>query len=233
LRQDFSVSFPTLRRRAPAPGLPAVPTLQPVRFDYVVRTRPVAPRERKRWEVVEGNPQREAVLFALRDLTRQDHGDATVAWERAFPLAGPEVRSARLADRLVTAEAIDRLALIARYRDAEGLEHAWALRRAIPRLAGPAQEVARRALADRLARTPTTELRQRLGNTDSENLRAAMLACLEKDDPAFVPELIGVLAEGSTLAPLARAGLRKLTGQDLPDADAYRAWQAASIPARQ
>src|SRR5262249_33940011 len=92
LRQDFSVTLPVavaLRRLPrgglgadvqPAPGAPAglAPT---VRFDYAVRSRPIDQAEQKRWRALkeEGNPQRDAALFALRELTGPGHGPETQA----------------------------------------------------------------------------------------------------------------------------------------------------------
>jgi hypothetical protein len=232
LRQDFSLSFPAPTQAAPGPGQPLAGPAQriaatppPVRFDYVVRTRPITTAERKKWSVLDGqpSPQREAVLFTLRELTGEDHGDDADAWARAFPLARAEVQAVRLADRIVRAEKIDRLALLARYRDAEGIEYAWALRRAIPRLAGSAQEIAQRTLAARLARIPATaQLRAWLCHPDDTVRRAGVLACLEKEQRDLSPELTALLSDDPALAALARASLGKLTSQPTSEAPTSR-----------
>jgi hypothetical protein len=76
LYQDFSVPQPVDK---PGPW----PTSQ--RYDYVVRIRP-ATREEQREFKRDGPriryPQRESVLFALRELTGQDVGKASRDWEK-------------------------------------------------------------------------------------------------------------------------------------------------------
>jgi len=79
LRQDFSVVQPVEN-----PG--KWPNLQ--RFDYLIRTRKATALEigqatPKKGKLPDPYPQRESVLFALRELTGQDRGDATEKW---FPL---------------------------------------------------------------------------------------------------------------------------------------------------
>jgi hypothetical protein len=72
VRQDFSLVQPT-----PDAG----PSLTRQRFDFLVRTRPATPAEVARLKQPPASyPQREAVLFALRELTGKDYGDATRAW---------------------------------------------------------------------------------------------------------------------------------------------------------
>jgi len=231
LRQDFSVSFAGPAQQVaqqvaqlnPALGRAISRSRPPIRFDYVVRTRKVDGSEWKAWQAVEEKsyPQRESVLFALRELTGQDHGDTTDAWVRAFPLAEAEVRSVRLADQVVRAEAIQRGTLLLKCRDGVGIEYTRALTRSIPRLSGPAKEAARNALVNRLAKEPAAELRKWLGDPDSEVRCAAVRACAEKKDRELVPDLIKLLEAGE---PTAREVLKKLTGQELPDARAWREW---------
>src|SRR5262249_57156923 len=86
LRQDFSVSHTVAGpgpRPAPvvaAPGArPGVVVAPPsVRFDYVVRTRVLSKKETALLQSIHpdrpGYPQRDAVLFALRELTGEDPG---------------------------------------------------------------------------------------------------------------------------------------------------------------
>jgi hypothetical protein len=63
-----------------------------VRFDYVVRTRVVTPKEAKqRRESARerpGYPQRDAALFALRELTGTDEGTTAEAWTKWWAGAG-------------------------------------------------------------------------------------------------------------------------------------------------
>jgi hypothetical protein len=92
LRQDFSVTQPV---EATDPW----PTQQ--RFDYLVserlvdepdRTRkdtPEAGEEPRREPAVTDYPQRESVLFALRELTGKDLGSSSRDWRDAVPAAGP------------------------------------------------------------------------------------------------------------------------------------------------
>jgi hypothetical protein len=237
LRQDFSVGFPVANPAQQVPQLQQAaqgnPALDrairtpppPVRFDFVVRTRPVQKGERKKWQGLDeqSNPHRDAVLFTLRQLTGQDHGDSTDAWVRAFPQAEAEVRSVKLAERLVRAEPLPRAGLLQQYRDGAGVEYTWALARAIPRLSGPQQEVARLALVNRLAKLPAPQLRQQLGDRNLEVRRAAVRACADKDDRSLVEDLIGLLDDDGT-AHVAREALKKLTGQDLPDAGSWHKW---------
>jgi hypothetical protein len=151
---------------------------QPLRFDYVVRTRRVGKEELARWQALrdDRNPQRDAALLALRELTGGDHGGATDAWVKAYPKAEAEVRCTRLLGRLLRAEPMTRLAVIQEYLAGKGAEYTWALAWAIPRLSGPAQQTARLALARRLTQAPDDELRERLGDRDPEIRRAAALA---------------------------------------------------------
>ncbi len=173
LRQDFSVTFPL-----PLPN-------PPVRFDYVVRTRPLDGAEWKRWKGTPevDNPQREAILFALRELTGQDYGSTTDRWVKAFPDAEPDARAAKLAERLVRAEPIARLGMVQVYQAGKGVEYTWALARAIPRLSGPPKETTRLALAQRLEKATTEELQKCLEDRDPEVRRAAEAARARKKDP--------------------------------------------------
>jgi hypothetical protein len=108
LRQDFSVRLPpdgpalpanpAVRLPVPGPALPGNPApaggpaLTEPRFDYVVRVRPLTPAERAQLKTPPADrptyPQREAVLFALRELTGRDVGDKTTAWQELFPKSG-------------------------------------------------------------------------------------------------------------------------------------------------
>jgi hypothetical protein len=80
LRQDFSVVQPVL-----VPGM--WPGQQ--RYDYVVRTRPLTKAELKVFlqqrtdrELLTSFPQRDAVLYTLRELTHQDAGTAYADWAK-------------------------------------------------------------------------------------------------------------------------------------------------------
>jgi hypothetical protein len=83
LRQDFSVCQPV---RDPGPW----PAVQ--RYDYLLRTREATPREAAllRQAPPATYPQRDAVLFALRELTGADHGGAAEGWLAALDGGKPE-----------------------------------------------------------------------------------------------------------------------------------------------
>jgi hypothetical protein len=79
LKQDFSVPQPVVR---PEPW----PASQ--RFDYLVRTRPAAVDELTALLARrDGYPQREAVLFALRELTGKDAGPTALDWQSVLASA--------------------------------------------------------------------------------------------------------------------------------------------------
>jgi hypothetical protein len=79
LQQDFSVMQPV----ADAKPWPAVQ-----RFDYLVRQRPLTATEAAQWAEAKtapkSYPQREAVLFALRELTGLDAGKSSLGWRLAL-----------------------------------------------------------------------------------------------------------------------------------------------------
>jgi hypothetical protein len=79
IRQDFSVVQPV-----------ANPVKWPgqQRFDYLIRTRNATPTEvkllkglEKEGKLTAGYPQRDAVLFALREVTGKDLGSSIKAWD--------------------------------------------------------------------------------------------------------------------------------------------------------
>src|SRR5262249_15191781 len=91
-RQDFSVQQP-VEKSYPWPPLH--------RFDYLVRQRPLSQEEIKKfaWTDSEANrfrtaryPQREAILFALRELTGKDVGTESEDW--AALIAREKIKSA-------------------------------------------------------------------------------------------------------------------------------------------
>jgi hypothetical protein len=76
LRQDFSASQP-VENAAPWPYFQ--------RYDYLIRRRPATPGEVNARALIEGfanYPQRDAVLYALRELTGQDVGASSAEWKQ-------------------------------------------------------------------------------------------------------------------------------------------------------
>jgi HEAT repeat protein len=224
LRQDFSVQQPAALLPALAVNAPP----QRLRIDYTVRTRPLSRKEAERLKGLFADqptwPQREALLFALRELTGRDAGPTTEAWQRLYPHAETEVEAARLSDALVRADPLKREQLLARYRDGKGPAYTRALALAVRGLPPAAQGPVREALVRRLARLSPTELRERLRDEDEEVRRAAVLACGRKAERQFVPDLIALLDHPDPrTVGLAEEGLRGLTGQSR---DAPQAWQA-------
>lgn len=221
-RQDFAESL--------AVGPPNMPGRPTFRFDYLVRNRALAPKDAKRlkehYDQQPSYDQREAVLFALRELTGQDPGPKYEAWLALYPTAELDAEAARLTDRLVQAPADQRDAVLARLRDGKGSAFTLALARAIPKLSGIERDRARDALARRLAGSAAEDLRELLHDEDAEVRRAAAAACLRKNDPALVPDLIPLLRDDqAAVAAQARASLKGVTGQDLGDsAAAWETW---------
>jgi HEAT repeat protein len=222
LRQDFSVQLP-------AANLPAVQGATPAfRFDFLVRTRRLTKLDTAQLNQPRGEtsyPQREAVLFALRELTAQNPGAATADWVRLFPTAQTEVEAGRLAEKLIAAGPVRLAQLLGQAQAGDEDVYIKALATALPRLKGEARETIHEALAQRLARLDTDTLRRRLYD-ESGVLREAMVtACVRRRDKELIPDLIALLEEGdSKLASQAEKGLETMTGQHLADPTAWREW---------
>jgi hypothetical protein len=86
---------------------------------------------------------------------------------------------------------------------------------AIPKLKGNIKDKARAALAGRLTRMTAATLRDKLQESNPEIRRAAVLACISRDEKELIPDLISLLEDADPLIPrLAHKGLKTLTGQD-------------------
>jgi hypothetical protein len=238
LRQDFSAQLFTQ-----LPGVPAgIPLGAPLRYDFVIRSRVLRPSEAARLKQKHADQptyeQREAVLYALRELTGKDAGPATEDWLRLFPEAQGEA-AARHGRPLVEAPPARREAVLRRLKEEEGATATYALAWAVARLKGSAQGQAREALAERLGRLPADRLRGLLHDADREVRRAAIAASAARKEAALAPDLVALLQDPQPLlAEKAHAALRQLTGQDFGPADdappddrsravaAWRAWLA-------
>ena len=221
LRQDFSVTFPAGGSFSSAGGL---------RFDFLVRTRPLKPAEVREWQnrsdtptyqqreatlpAAPTYPQREAALYALRAVTGQDAGPTTEAWRDLYPHAQAEAEGLRLGAALRAAPPDQREQLLARYRDAKEDRYTEGLAHAIPHVTAKFQEKVRAALIERLARLPPDELRSHLEG-DGELRLAAARACARTADTGMVPDLIGLLTNADAeVGEAAHQALRRLTGED-------------------
>jgi nitroreductase len=181
-RQDFSESIPI-----GAAWLPGQPTM---RFDYLVRRRPLGPKEAKKlqeqYSVHTTYEQLEAVLFGLRELTGKNAGPQFEDWLKLYPTAVIDTEAARLIDKLVKAAPGQRAQLLTQLRDGKGEAHTLAIARAIPKLPAAEQAKAREALVKRLARMTADTLRDKLQDADAEVRRAAVAASTQRNDSAAV-----------------------------------------------
>jgi hypothetical protein len=211
LRQDFSVRQSTV--------LPGALAATDLRFDYLVRTRPARTDELARQKDRSRDPaayeQRDAVLFALRELTGQDPGPTTEAWQRLFPQAEVAAEAARLANGLIRAPVVTQERLVEQYKKNNESVYTQALALAIPRLKGYIRDRARQGLAERLAQTPDATLEAELRDENAEMRRAAARACVLLKAQDRMADLIGLLEDPEPgVAQAAHAALKDLTGQD-------------------
>ena len=226
LRQDFSVQLPALNMPAVQGAVPAF------RFDFLVRTRRLTKQDTVRLNQPRGEtsyPQRESVLFVLRELTGQNPGPATEDWVRLFPSAQREVEGGRLAEKLIAAGPVRLAQLLGQAQTGDEDVYIQALAIAVPRLKGEARNTVHEALIQRLAHLDTDTLRRRLYEETAVFREAVVAACIRRRDEELIPDLIALLEEGdSKLAPQAEKALAALTGQRFGDASAWRDWWESS-----
>jgi HEAT repeat protein len=208
IRQDFSVSQPELRAGTTIP----VPT----RFDYMVRMRWLPEKKakdlQKKYEEEDTYPQREAVLFVLRELTHQDAGSTSEAWRRLFPRAELDIEAAKYRDQLVGASPKKRENALSTLKDGEGVVYTLALADAIPKLPKDFQEKTRQALAERLSRMAVETLRNKFKDEDMEIRKAAIAAAVLKEDKSLLADLSELLEDPSpAIAGLADEAIKVLS----------------------
>ncbi len=210
MRQDFSVPV-AVNQNGYAP-------VADQRFDFLVRTRPIKPQELSEFKTAvtrSSYPQRDAVLWTLRELTGKDAGNQMDDWVRLFPHAELDVEAAKLSAQLVQARGIKQTQMLAKFKDHEGDAYTQGLALAIPQLKVKTQDQARKALEERLSRQSADMIRDRLRDSDPEIRRAAARACalLALDD--LVPDLLDLLEDPNpTVVQAAQDALRRLTGGD-------------------
>jgi hypothetical protein len=228
LRQDFSVQLPVARVR------PLQGAVSAARYDFLVRTRRLSKTEVARLNEPPGGasyPQREAVLFALRELTGRDAGPATEDWVRLFPTAQVDVEAARLADKLVAAGPVRLAQLLGEARGGEEEVSVRGLAAALPRLKGEARDKVQEVLVGRLARLDADGLRRRLYEDAPVLRQAAVAACVCRREEGLIPDLIALReGEDPTVASHAEKGLEALTGRHFANPGAWRDWWESGKP---
>ncbi len=208
LRQDFSVMQPELQAGTTLPSQ--------MRYDYFVRVRWIPEKRarelRTKLDEQATYPQHESVLFALRELTGQDAGPTTEAWQKLFPCAELDVEAANFRDELVNASAKKRENILSALKDGEGVVYTVALADAIRKLPQDFGDKARQALAERLSRMTPETLRDKFADDDVEIRKAAIQACVMKSDASLVSDLSELLEDPSpAVAGLAGDAIKVLS----------------------
>ncbi|HEV3236092.1 MAG TPA: HEAT repeat domain-containing protein [Gemmataceae bacterium] len=209
VRQDYSAFLPVLQ---PGTTLPAH-----MRFDFFVRTKWMPEKKARELKTkLDGQttyPQRESVLFALRELTGQDAGQTSEAWLKLFPRAELDVEAAKYRDKLVDAVAKKRGdAVLTTLKEGEGVVYTAALADAIPKLPKDFRDKARQALAERLSRMTADTLRNKFQEDDVEIRRAAVQASIIKGDLSLVSDLSELLEDPNpAVAGLADDAIKTLS----------------------
>jgi HEAT repeat protein len=216
LRQDFSMQQPVL--------VPLTGQSVDQRFDYIVRFRPLTDKQTHEWKTQakrgDDYEQREAVLFALRELTGQEPGPTTEAWEKLYPQSDFESLVADLTTALVGAPDHQKPAVTKKLRDGKGAEYTAALAQAIPQLSGVFQDKARAALVERMKGMTVKMLRDRLANEEHEIRLAAATAAGSKEDATLLPDLTALTADADTaVAEAAAAAVKALRGREATPED--------------
>jgi hypothetical protein len=152
--------------------------------------------------------------------------------DRTLQTVSPE--ATQLCDELVKARGDGQMSVLARLRDAKGIDNTDALALAIPKLpVGAAQREARDALAQRLTRMTAATLRDKLQEDAVEVRRAAALACGRKKATEHIPDLLQLLDDPEVaVIQAARTALKELSGEDFgPDEEAGRRGRASAAVA--
>ena len=244
-RQDFSVQLP-LR------VLAGTDLSTDLRYDFLVRVRWTSPEAVKKMQNLPKpgtfSEQRQALLWALRELTGKDGGTTYAQWRAALPSSDSplDIEADALCKDLVRASPARQMALIIEYRDKKGVVYSEALARAIQKLHGNSLVRAREALAERLTRMTAATLRNKLEEDRTEIRKAAIIACADKGEKALVPDLIGLLKDPDpAIAHLAHRSLKTLTSKDFgPNPNptdeeaslavvAWKVWWQEQAPARE
>lgn len=237
LRQDFSVLQPqdVVGRDQP----------REQRFDYLIRLHPLTSVELANWhDKLKGSraapPQREALLFALRELTGENPGPQIADWKRLYStISGERLKTplepgeytALLRDALAKADLARQVQLLYAFKQRTGNDYDRAIAQAIPLLSTKLQLLARTTLADRLHCLSAQGLRERLTDSEPEIRIAALLVCRRRKERALTPDVIARLDdENDAVARKAYLLLKERTAHDFgPRRDASRAERHAAM----
>ncbi len=218
MRQDFSVQLPLQGGGN-------------LRFDFLVRTRPLTKRELKDLPTAASDDnydQRRAVLFALRELTGKNLGSTTEAWVQAYPHAEFDTEAVHLKEKLLKNRGLALEQLVKKYTEEKGEVYTQALAEAVPELPKSFQELARKGLVERLGRVTLATLHECLEGDNAELRRAAVVALATRVDPSVLPALLGRLEdEEPKVAQAAQAALQELTGKQYSTPEQWKGWWAA------
>jgi HEAT repeat protein len=218
-KQDFSVTQPITQPGNPVPFN--------ARFDYLVRMRTLTPPEIAKMPPPSPGastyPQRESVLFALRELSGKDVGATSEAWQELYPTAKDEHKAKELGDTLLAATEKKWPATLEEFKQSKGVVYTEALAYSIPRMDSKRKDKAREALVERLTRMTVGTLADKLESDDSEIRSAAIEASVRKERKSLVPNLIALLQEEEA-SPQALKALQHLTGQKLADREDWKDW---------
>src|SRR5262249_50740689 len=139
--------------------------------------------------------QREAVLFALRELTGKDPGKDHEDWLALYPNSETDAEAARWIDKILRAAPAQRETVLGQIRDGKNAGSLQALVHVIAKLPLAERARVRDTLAKRLAKLKAEELRDRLHDSDAEIRRAAATACAQRRDTTMVSDLIPLLRD--------------------------------------
>lgn len=193
LFQDFSVHQPTT-------NVKEWPAHQ--RYDYLVRRRPLTPAEVAAWRSKspgKDSKRKEALLFAIRELGREEAALTLDNWRTVFdPITGEKLgkrqesaleQARRIASALVDARGAKREQLLMLIKEREGDVYDLALLLALRDLPTDLQRKTRAVLAERFAELPLATLRVKLQDPDREVRLAAVSACAHREIKTLAEEL--------------------------------------------
>lgn len=184
LQQDFSV--------AQSAVWPPTNQMISARFDYVTRLKMISSRRASEWTKKHENdttyPQREAVLFALRELTGKN-ADTIEEWQKLYPRAEHDLEVIDYTQKLVGAKGAKFDAMLQAYREGHGPNYTEALALAISDLPADRRDKARDFLAERLSKVSLETLKHKFQSETLELRRAAVQAAILKADPELIPDL--------------------------------------------